>query len=86
MAAHSYFGHTSLAGVTFYDRMRSARWPTAYVGENIAFDRSETAAHQAFLNSPPHYGNVIDPLEHRIGVAVVSVGIGETFYVEDFSS
>jgi uncharacterized protein YkwD len=85
MAARGYFGHTSPEGITFAERMRAGRWPTAYVGENIAFDRDEPAAHQAFLNSPPHLANVIDPNQRRIGVAVVTVGHNETFYVEDFS-
>lgn len=85
MAARGYFGHTSPEGITFAERMRSGRWPTAYVGENIAFDRDEPAAHQAFLNSAPHLTNVIDPNERRIGVAVVTVGHNQTFYVEDFS-
>ena len=86
MAARGYFGHTSPDGVTFQDRMRAARWPMQYVGENIAFDRTEPAANQAFIDSPPHHANVVDPLERRIGVAVVTVGFGETFYVEDFSA
>ena len=85
MAARGYFGHTSPEGITFQERMRAGRWPTAYVAENIAFDRNEPAAHQAFVNSPPHFANVLDRNQRRIGVAVVTVGDGETFYVEDFS-
>jgi len=37
------------------------------------------------VNSPPHYSNQVDPHERRIGVAVITVGKDETFYVEDFS-
>jgi uncharacterized protein YkwD len=85
MALQGYFGHTSPAGVTFAQRMSAGRWPTAYVGENIAFDRDEPAAHRAFVASPGHYANLIDANERRFGVAVVTVGHGETFYVEDFS-
>lgn len=85
MAAHAYFGHTSPQGVTFQDRMRAGRWPTQYVSENIAFDVDEPAANRAFVNSPPHFANLVDPNERRIGVAVVTVGTRETFYVEDFS-
>jgi uncharacterized protein YkwD len=85
MAARGYFGHTDPAGVTFADRMRAAHWPTAYVAENIAFDRDEPHANAAFVNSPGHYANMIDPNEHRLGVAVVTVGHGETFYVQVFS-
>ncbi len=85
MAARGYFGHTSPDGITFEDRLAAWHWPTAYAAENIAFDRDEPAAHAAFMNSPPHAQNVLDPSERRIGVAVVTVGEHETFYVEDFS-
>jgi uncharacterized protein YkwD len=86
MAARSYFGHTDPNGVTFQDRMRLFHWPSQYVAENIAFDSSEQRAVHAFINSPPHYSNLIDPHEQRVGVAVVTVGANQTFYVEDFSS
>jgi len=85
MAAHGYFGHTDPAGVTFADRMRAAHWATTYVAENIAFDRDEPHANAAFVNSPGHYANMIDPNLRRLGVAVVTVGHGETFYVQVFS-
>jgi len=86
MAARSYFGHTDPNGVTFAQRMRVWHWPSQYVAENIAFDSTEPNAQRAFQNSPPHLANLIDPREQRIGVAVVTVGSGETFYVEDFSN
>lgn len=85
MAARGYFGHTSPEGLTFAERMRAGNWPTQYVGENIAFDVDEPSAHRAFVNSPPHYTNLVDPGERRIGVAAVNVGNRQTFYVEDFS-
>jgi uncharacterized protein YkwD len=85
MAVHGYFGHTDPSGVTFQDRMRAARWPTTYVAENIAFDRDEPHAHEAFVNSPGHYANMIDPNLRRLGVAVVTAGNDETFYVQVFS-
>jgi uncharacterized protein YkwD len=86
MAARGYFGHTDPDGVTFQDRLRAWHWPTTYAAENIAFDRDEQHAHAAFMNSPPHARNLLDRNERRIGVAVVTVGEHETFYVEDFSA
>ncbi len=86
MAARGYFGHTDPDGVTFQDRLRAWHWPVAYACENIAFDRGEKAAHAAFVNSPGHYANLMDGKVRRIGVGVVTVGDGETFYVEDFSA
>jgi uncharacterized protein YkwD len=85
MAARGYFGHTDPDGITFQDRLRAWHWPNTYAAENIAFDRDERAAHTAFMNSPGHASNVLDRNEARIGVAVVTVGTNETFYVEDFS-
>jgi uncharacterized protein YkwD len=85
MAARGYFGHTDPDGITFQDRLRAWHWPNTYAAENIAFDRDEQHAHTAFMNSPGHASNVLDRNEARIGVAVVTVGEHETFYVEDFS-
>ncbi len=86
MAARGYFGHTDPDGVTFQDRLRAWHWTTTYAAENIAFDRDEPHAHAAFMNSEPHARNLLDRNERRIGVAVVTVGEHETFYVEDFSA
>jgi uncharacterized protein YkwD len=84
MAARGYFGHTDPEGVTFQDRVRA--WHlNVYAAENIAFDTTEPRAQTAFVNSPPHYSSEIDPREQNIGVAVVTVGRGQTFYVADFS-
>ncbi len=85
MAARGYFGHTDPNGVTFAERMQVWHWPTAYVAENIAYDSNEKRAQTSFVNSPPHYSNQIDPREKSIGVAVITDGSGQTFYVEDFS-
>ncbi|MEA2721138.1 MAG: hypothetical protein QOJ39_3002 [Candidatus Eremiobacteraeota bacterium] len=85
MAARGYFGHTDPNGVTFQDRLKAWHWPTSYAGENIAFDWDEPHAHAAFMNSPPHAQNVLDPNERKIGVAIVTVGRHETFFVENFS-
>jgi uncharacterized protein YkwD len=85
MAARGYFGHTDPDGVTFQDRLRAWHWPTSYAAENIALDWDEQRAHAAFMNSPPHARNVLDPKQRRVGIAVVTVGEHQTFYVEDFS-
>jgi uncharacterized protein YkwD len=84
MAARGYFGHTDPSGVTFADRMH-ARHLNVYASENIAFDVSEASAQTAFVHSPEHYSSQIDPRVTNIGAAVITVGRGETFYVEDFS-
>ena len=85
MASRGYFGHTNPDGVTFQDRLLAWHWGTSYAAENIAFDSDELHAHTAFMRSPGHAANLLDPNERRMGIAVVTVGAHETFYVEDFS-
>jgi uncharacterized protein YkwD len=85
MAQRHYFGHTDPNGVTFEDRLRSSGMRFRYAAENMAFDADEPAANQAFLHSPGHYENIVDPHPRRLGVAVVAAGDGEVFYVEEFA-
>jgi uncharacterized protein YkwD len=85
MAERHYFGHTDPNGVTFEDRLRAAGFANRYAAENMAFDQDEKAAHQAFLHSPGHYGNIVDSHSRKLGVAVVAAGDGEIFYVEEFA-
>ncbi|HEV2737112.1 MAG TPA: CAP domain-containing protein [Candidatus Elarobacter sp.] len=86
MASRGYFGHTDPDGITFVDRLRAWHYSAPYAAENIAFDRDELHAHAAFMHSAPHAANLLDPHERRMGVAVVTVGVHDTFYVEVFSS
>ena len=85
MADRRYFGHTDPNGVTFQDRLRAAGFRYRFAAENMALDADEQRAHAAFLSSPGHYQNIVDPHPHRLGIAVVSAGDGEVFYVEEFS-
>ena len=85
MAERHYFGHTDPNGVTFQDRLRAAGWSNRYAAENMAYDQDEKSAHQAFLHSPGHYGNIVDAHSRKLGVAVVAAGDGEVFYVEEFA-
>jgi uncharacterized protein YkwD len=85
MASQGYFGHTNPDGVTFQDRLLAWHWGTLYAAENIAYDSDELHAHAAFMKSAPHAANLLDPKLRRMGIAVVTVGAHETFYVEDFS-
>jgi uncharacterized protein YkwD len=85
MATRRYFGHTDPNGVTFQDRLRASNIRYRFAAENMAFDQDEPHANEAFLSSPGHYANIVDPHPHRIGVAVVAAGDGEVFYVEEFA-
>jgi len=85
MAERHYFGHTDPDGVTFEARLRASNIRFEFAAENMAFDQDEEHANQAFLHSPGHYANIVDPHPHRVGVAVVAAGEGEVFYVEEFA-
>ena len=85
MAERHYFGHTDPNGITFQDRLRASRLRYGFAAENMAFDQDEAHANQAFLHSPGHYANIVDPHPRRVGAAVVAAGDGEVFYVEEFA-
>ena len=86
MAERRYFGHTDPNGVTFEDRLRASHMRFGYAAENMAFDQDEPHANQAFLHSPGHYANIVDPHPRRVGAAVVAAGDGEVFFVEEFAN
>lgn len=86
MATRHYFGHTDPNGVTFEQRLRASGYRYTFAAENMAFDQDESHANQAFLHSPGHYANIVDPTPHKLGVAVVAAGDGEIFYVEEFAA
>jgi uncharacterized protein YkwD len=87
MAQRHYFGHTDPDGVTFDDRVRQQLgYRYRFAAENMAFDQDEPHANEAFLTSPGHYANIVDPHPRYVGAAVVSAGDGEVFFVEEFGS
>lgn len=86
MATRHYFGHTDPDGITFEQRLHSSGYRYRFAAENMAFDQDESHANRAFLHSPDHYRNIVDPLPSKLGVAVVSAGDGETFFVEEFAN
>jgi uncharacterized protein YkwD len=85
MATYGYFGHTDREGVTFEERVRASGVTFRYAAENLAFDQDAEHAHAAFMHSEEHRANVLDPQQKRLGIAVITVGDGETFYVEEFA-
>jgi uncharacterized protein YkwD len=85
MAIYGYFGHTDPGGVTFEERVRASGLAFRCAAENLAFDQDAEHAHAAFMHSAEHRANVLDPQQKRLGIAVVTVGDGETFFVEEFA-
>ena len=77
MAIKEYFAHTSPQGVTPWFWIKKSQYSYSVAGENLAigfFTAKETV--QAWLNSPSHRANILNPKYQDIGVAVKGVQIG----------
>ena len=53
-------------------------------GENVFYDASLQSAHEAFMKSPNHRANLLNPAYDSIGIGIVDVA-GVLFIVEDFA-
>jgi uncharacterized protein YkwD len=75
MLAHSYFGHRTPEGLGPSDRARADGYGPG-IGENIVEQRfSAEEALEAWLNSPGHRRNILDPGCRELGVGL-AVGAG----------
>jgi uncharacterized protein YkwD len=54
------------------------------IGENIAYNATVRRAHRAFMGSPGHRANILDPRMRRVGVGVVERN-GELWVTEVFT-
>lgn len=73
MINNDYFNHYSPTGKTPWDWINSAQYNYKYAGENLAlnfFDDQTTV--QAWLNSPTHKANILNPNYQDTGVAILS--------------
>jgi len=78
MIERDYFNHYSPEGKAPWDWISSAKYNYKYAGENLAlnfFNDQETV--QAWLNSPTHKDNILNPNYKDTGVAILS-GITST--------
>ena len=53
-------------------------------GENVAFNGSMEATHYAFMRSPGHRANILDPRFTAVGIAVVHDANDTSWVTEDF--
>lgn len=71
MLANGYFEHTSPAGATPWSWFKKAGYNYAYAGENLAINFAETDdVFSAWMNSPAHRDNILNPNFNEIGLAV----------------
>lgn len=89
MVANNYFAHTSPSGITPWYWFSQVGYKYKYAGENLAigfFDSAEV--YNAWLNSPEHKANIVNPHYTEVGTAVLS-GFGNNntiVVVQEFGS
>lgn len=73
MFSKNYWAHYSPSGESPWDFIRTVGYQYTAAGENLArdFDRSESVVN-AWLASPSHRDNLLNPLYSEIGVGVVN--------------
>jgi len=53
------------------------------LGENVGYGPGVGPIHDAFIVSPTHYANLVDPGFQSVGVGVVEIG-GRSYVAEEF--
>ena len=90
MAEKSYFAHTSPEGVDPWYWFKEAGYSFDYAGENLAVDFSDSGdVNNAWMNSPTHRENILDPHFTEIGIATAQgmyQGHPTTFVVQEFGT
>jgi uncharacterized protein YkwD len=82
MESLRYFGHVSPSGQTPWDWIKKNDYNYLYAGENLAINYSDpNKLLQAWLESPSHRKNLLDPNYRDIGVSVESRQINGHRYV-----
>lgn len=70
---HDYFNHTNPDGKPFYSWIKETNYQYQSAGENLALDfTSPEPIVAAWMNSPKHRDNILDPDFQETGMAVVT--------------
>lgn len=90
MATYSYFAHVSPQGVDPWHWFKEAGYSFNYAGENLAVDFSDSSdVNTAWMNSPTHRENILDPHFTEIGIATAQgmyQGRPTVFVVQEFGA
>ena len=71
MAARGYFAHVSPDGKTPWYWLKEAGYDYGYAGENLAVNFIDSSdVEKAWIESPPHYANIIKSEYTKTGVGV----------------
>jgi uncharacterized protein YkwD len=89
MVQNQYFDHTSPSGITPWAWFLKAGYVYKYAGENLAIGFYESQeVYDAWLNSPSHKANIVNPNYTEVGTAILS-GFGPNnsiVVVQEFGS
>jgi len=70
---------------TLQDRVQYVGYNYSYLGENIAFNYpDDNSVMTAWMNSPDHRANILDPDFTQIGVGIAYDSQGEPYYTQEF--
>lgn len=86
MLERRYFGHVAPDGRTVYESLQAFGIQYSWAGENLALDRSESAAFTALVNSQGHRENMLEPHYGRVGIAAVRTANAGEIFVQLFSN
>ncbi len=85
MALQGYVGHGSFGGRTLRARLAPFVRPGTRISENVAMVQTIEQGHVAFVASPAHFHNMLDPTFHRVGIGVATAGDLGIAITEDFT-
>src|SRR5215468_9726225 len=85
LAEHDALSHRFNGEADLQKRLRMAGANFRLVAENVAQAPDVESLHIAWMNSPPHRANILDPQVNAIGIAIERRG-EEYFATQDFSA
>lgn len=84
MINRNFFSHYNPEGQSPFDRMSQYGINYSYAGENLAINTSVTNAETAFMNSPGHRANILNPNYTQVGLGVRYDSKGSVYVVQEF--
>ncbi|MDQ7092657.1 CAP domain-containing protein [Desulfosporosinus sp. PR] len=84
MKANNYFDHTSPTYGSPWAMMEQVGLTVGWAGENIAGNNSVAGAMAAFMQSPDHKANILDPRFTDVGIGIAYGSAYGNLYVQEF--
>ena len=90
MLRRHYFAHVDREGRTPTDRINAAGIQWRALAENIAINRTITAAEKDLMDEPRfqqnHRGNILNPAYTDIGIGIAQAPNGDLYITQDFAA